>query len=147
MLAGFALLQPDRLTRYLMAGLIVPAALLLHDPATKDHFSVWSSYQQIEFTRFRMPDGEMVAANLLVNHVGYFYIVNLSPDFLARHPHAVAGAPEGDPFNLPFRFGKAAPSVLIMGAGAGNDAAAALRNGSRSVDAVEIDPEIKALGN
>jgi len=78
-LAGFALLQPDRLTRYLMAGLIVPAALLL--------------------------------------------------------------------FNLPFRFGKAAPSVLIMGAGAGNDAAAALRNGSRSVDAVEIDPEIKALGN
>jgi SAM-dependent methyltransferase len=146
-LAGFALLQPDRLTRYLMAGLIVPAVLLLHDPGTKDHFSVWSPYQQIEFTRFRMPDGEMVAANLLVNHVGYFYIVNLSPDFLARHPHAVQGVPEGDPFNLPFRFGKAAPSVLIVGAGAGNDAAAALRNGSRSVDAVEIDPEIKALGN
>src|SRR5437867_12469388 len=123
-----------------MASLIVPAALLLHDPATNDHFSIWSPYQQIEFTRIKLPDGEFVAANLFVNHVGYQYIVNLSPEFLARHPHVMGEPSEENHFNLPFRFGRAAPSVLIVGAGAGNDAAAALRNGSRFVDAVEIDP-------
>jgi SAM-dependent methyltransferase len=36
--------------------------------------------------------------------------------------------------------------VLILGAGTGNDAAAALRNGSPAVDAVEIDPAILQLG-
>src|SRR5207249_2414747 len=74
-LAGFALLQSERRDRYLMASLIVPAALLLHDSATNDHFSIWSPYQQIEFTRIKLPDGEFVAANLFVNHVGYQYIV------------------------------------------------------------------------
>ena len=145
-LAGFALLQSERRDRYLMASLIVPAALLLHDSATNDHFSIWSPYQQIEFTRIKLPDGEFVAANLFVNHVGYQYIVNLSPEFLARHPHVMGEPSEENHFNLPFRFGKATPSVLIVGAGAGNDAAAALRNGSRFVDAVEIDPAILALG-
>ena len=145
-LAGFALLQSERRDRYLMASLIVPAALLLHDSATNDHFSIWSPYQQIEFTRIKLPDGEFVAANLFVNHVGYQYIVNLSPEFLARHPHVMGEPNEENHFNLPFRFGKATPSVLIVGAGAGNDAAAALRNGSRFVDAVEIDPAILALG-
>ncbi len=33
-----------------------------------------------------------------------------------------------------------------MGAGAGNDAAAALRNGAGEVDAVEIDPVVYSLG-
>jgi SAM-dependent methyltransferase len=94
----------------------------------------------------KLPDGEFVAANLFVNHVGYQYIVNLSPDFLARHPHVLGEPNEENHFNLPFRFVKVAPSVLIVGAGAGNDAAAALRNGSRFVDAVEIDPAILALG-
>src|SRR2546426_9101683 len=36
--------------------------------------------------------------------------------------------------------------VLIVGAGTGNDTAAALRGGARHVDAVEIDPAIVALG-
>jgi SAM-dependent methyltransferase len=36
--------------------------------------------------------------------------------------------------------------VLIVGAGSGNDTAAALRNGAQHVDAVEIDPAIVNLG-
>lgn len=36
--------------------------------------------------------------------------------------------------------------VLVLGAGTGNDVAAALRAGAVHVDAVEIDPEILALG-
>jgi hypothetical protein len=37
-------------------------------------------------------------------------------------------------------------NVLIVGAGNGNDVAVALSEGARHVDAVEIDPEIQALG-
>jgi SAM-dependent methyltransferase len=145
-LAGFALLQPARRSRYLMASLIIPAVLLLHDPATKDRFTLWSPYQEIEVTRITLPDGELVAANLLVNHVGYQVIQNLATSFLARHPEITREVPESSSFDLPFRFVKLQPSVLIVGAGAGNDAAAAVRNGSRSIDAVEIDPAILALG-
>ena len=36
-------------------------------------------------------------------------------------------------------------TVLIVGAGTGNDVAAALRMGAERVDAVEIDPAIAAL--
>jgi SAM-dependent methyltransferase len=54
--------------------------------------------------------------------------------------------PEDNPYNLPFRFAKASPSVLIVGSGTGNDAAAAVRNRSSLIDAVEIDPAILQLG-
>ena len=37
-------------------------------------------------------------------------------------------------------------SVLVVGAGTGNDVAAALRHGARHVDAVEIDPAILHIG-
>ena len=37
-------------------------------------------------------------------------------------------------------------NVLVIGAGTGNDVAVALSEGSRHVDAVEIDPELVALG-
>ena len=48
-------------------------------------------------------------------------------------------------YDEPYRYG---PNrrVLILGAGTGNDVAAALRAGAEHVDAVEIDPVILALG-
>src|SRR5581483_1645637 len=49
-------------------------------------------------------------------------------------------------YNLPYRFYPHPQSVLIAGAGMGNDAAAALRNGSGHVTAVEIDPLIYRNG-
>jgi len=53
---------------------------------------------------------------------------------------------EDSPYNLPFRFAVASPSVLVVGAGSGNDVAGAIRGNSRSIDAVEIDPAILRLG-
>src|SRR5262249_29179082 len=41
---------------------------------------------------------------------------------------------------------KAPGQVLVVGAGTGNDVAAALRNGASAVTAVEIDPAIQKLG-
>jgi hypothetical protein len=54
--------------------------------------------------------------------------------------------PDESPYNLPFRFAEPAAKVMIVGSGTGNDVAAALRNDSRSVDAVEIDRAILQLG-
>jgi hypothetical protein len=42
--------------------------------------------------------------------------------------------------------GRTFPRVLIIGAGSGTDTALALAHGARSVDAVEIDPQIQAIG-
>ena len=47
---------------------------------------------------------------------------------------------------LPYRFKPAPDNVLIIGAGAGNDANGAIRGGAKSIDAVEIDPLIIRLG-
>src|SRR5262249_37363154 len=79
-------------------------------------------------------------------HVGYQTIVNLSEGFLARHRGLMNEKPEDNPYNLPFRFAKATPAVLILGAGTGNDAAAAILHGSFAVDTVKIDSTILDLG-
>ena len=49
-------------------------------------------------------------------------------------------------YELPFKTAKALDQVAIVGAGSGNDIAAALRNHAGHVDAVEIDPAIRDLG-
>ena len=48
-------------------------------------------------------------------------------------------------YEIPYTFLKPS-SVLILGAGAGNEAVVALRNGVREVTAVEIDPVFAMLG-
>jgi SAM-dependent methyltransferase len=48
-------------------------------------------------------------------------------------------------YELPYRFFRGG-DVLIVGAGTGNDVALALQHGAKTVDAVEIDPEIQKLG-
>jgi hypothetical protein len=50
-------------------------------------------------------------------------------------------------YELPYRvYGKPAQDVAIVGSGAGNDVAAALRLAAEHVDAIEIDPAILKLG-
>jgi spermidine synthase len=145
-LVGMALLQSHRGDTIRLAAAILPVVLLLVDPATPHHFNLWTPYQQIELVDENFPDGELTRALIRVNHTGYQFIANLSPDFLARHPQLLQEPQDENPYNLPFRFTSPNPSVLIVGSGAGNDVAAALRHQSRAVDAVEIDPKILDLG-
>jgi len=50
-------------------------------------------------------------------------------------------------YSQPYAAGKPPPkNVLIIGAGSGNDVAAALAAGAQHVDAVEIDPRIQEIG-
>jgi spermidine synthase len=144
--AGFALLQATAQDKMLVLSLLVPLGFLLHDPSSRDRYAIWTPYQQIEYTRAYAENGDFARGELKVNHTGYQAIVNLSADFLARHPKLLEEAPDENPYNMPFRLVEAAPSVLIVGSGTGNDVAAALRHHSSSVDAVEIDPAILAIG-
>ena len=145
-LASMALLQANRSDTIRIAAAVLPVAFLLFDPSTAHFFNLWTPYQQIEVAEKNFPDGEFFYADIRVNHTGYQTIANLSPDFLARHPKLLTEAPDENPYNVPFRFASPNPSVLIVGSGAGNDVAGALRNHSRAVDAVEIDPKILDLG-
>jgi spermidine synthase len=145
-LLGFAFLQSSRRDMWLVASLIVPLVLLLHGEAGPETKVVWTPYQQIQYTPEHTPDGEIFGGTMQVNHKFYQQIVNLSDEFLARHPGLMKEAPEENPYNMPFRFAAANPAVMIVGSGTGNDVAAALRHNSRLVDAVEIDPAILELG-
>jgi hypothetical protein len=145
-LLGIALLQANRSDGIRFAAAILPVAILLIDPSTPQHFNLWTPYQQIELEDEHFPNGELYRTEIRVNHTGYQVIVDLSPDFLARHPQMLRESPDENPYNLPFRFTPPNPNVLIVGSGTGNDVAAALRHQARHVDAVEIDPKILALG-
>jgi spermidine synthase len=143
---GFACLQTTIERRLLLGSLLIPLVLLLHEPSSHDHYSLWTPYQQIDFTRVYSSNGEMTAGMVQVNHIGYQFIVNLSSDFLGRHPGLVKEPLDENPYNVAFRFAAPAPAVMIVGSGTGNDVAAALRHDSSAVDAVEIDPAILAIG-
>jgi SAM-dependent methyltransferase len=51
-----------------------------------------------------------------------------------------------DYYELPYRIYGTPRDVAIVGSGAGNDVAAALRSGAEQVDAIEIDPAILMAG-
>lgn len=144
-LLGVAFLQSSRRDLAFVASLILPVVLLLHGEAGRDTQVLWTPYQQIQYTPERAADGEVYGGLMQVNHTSYQRIVNMSDEFLARHPGLVE-QPGESPYNLPFRFAPPAAKVLIVGSGTGNDVAAALRHDVRSVDAVEIDRAILELG-
>ena len=107
---------------------------------------LWSPYQKLTLTPQR-EGTELVAYELTTNDSYYQHIFNLSPEFVTRHPELFRNAPvEWNAYNIPYRFYAHPASVLVLGAGTGNDVAAALRNGAGRVVAVEIDPLILELG-
>jgi hypothetical protein len=78
-------------------------------------------------------DGELLGGyNVRVNRVGYQKIAGPSLGFLVRHAGLLKEAIDESPYSVAFRF---APP-----------AATALRNGSRAIGAVEIEPAIWRLG-
>jgi SAM-dependent methyltransferase len=84
--------------------------------------------------------------HILVNYDGFQMIQPFGPQFTDGVPEAVRSSYNRH-YNLPFRLSRRpVETVLILGGGTGNDAAAALRNGAKRVDVVEIDPVIADLG-
>lgn len=82
-----------------------------------------------------------------VNHTFYQNMLDLSDQFKKAHPALFPPeALQYDHYDVAYRFAERADDVLIVGAGSGNDAAGALRNGARHIDAIEIDPSIIMAG-
>jgi SAM-dependent methyltransferase len=90
---------------------------------------IWSPYYQVRFK----PRYLSIDVNNL-GHQGMLRVDRAGPAYLL--PHLLDRDAGGPPFG----------DVLIVGAGSGNDVAAALSQGARHVDAVEIDPVIHELG-
>ncbi len=107
---------------------------------------LWSPYQKLSLIPLMLGD-DTVRYLVNTNDSWYQQWVDLRPESVAKHPELTADLPvQYHQYNLPYRFYQNPPSVLIAGAGGGNDAAAAIRNGAGHVTAVEIDPLIRAYG-
>jgi spermidine synthase len=99
----------------------------------------WSPYQKLAVT-----DLGNQQYRIDVNNEGFMGMGNARPEFLANHPE-LAITYQGN-YESPFLFARNVNRVLVIGSGAGDDVAAALRAGAGQVDAVEIDPLISTIG-
>ncbi|MBV9342182.1 MAG: hypothetical protein JO159_15020, partial [Acidobacteria bacterium] len=119
---------------------------LLSIPPPQGAQTYWSPYQKL--TLGTWGTGQQVLGYYLnTNDTWYQQILDLSPQFVDSHPQLFQSVPiEWNAYNVPYHFYRHPSSVLILGAGMGNDVAAALRNGAGEVTAVEIDPLILKLG-
>ncbi len=126
----------------LLAGLIAAAVALvtLAWPVSPAWQKIYSPYQLLEVGRNSRGLMSIRAAGLYYQRVWD----------LSRSNHNVETAPDlkaiRDYYELPYRVYGQPKTVAVVGAGTGNDVAAALRRGSEHVDAIEIDPAILLLG-
>jgi SAM-dependent methyltransferase len=132
--------------RWATVGVFAACCALLALLPTDSGTVYWSPYQKLALSPVDQ-GGERIAYGLTTNNSWYQRIIDLSDDFLARHPDLLGGVPRAlSSYDLPYRFSEKPSSVLVLGSGMGNDVAAALRNGAGRVTAVEIDPVILELG-
>ena len=102
--------------------------------------AMWSPYYKIQLRKLNQN-----VVQLQVNHDYHQLILDLSPEATRNDQLLKMWKLTYDcPYLLPGI--RKLKSVLILGAGTGNDVAAALRNGAERVDAVELDPMIYQLG-
>lgn len=120
------------------AALLAVILLALRSPNGKAIY--WSPYQKLSV--IDVGDQQYWVD---VNNESYMTIANVTPEYMARNPQ-LAGIYQDSSYDSPFRFAASTNRVLVVGSGAGNDVAAALRHGAARVDAVEIDPLISTLG-
>ena len=117
----------------------------------------WSPYYRIHWEAYptvKTSDGRVLDIGAKGYFNGFFYFDAL--DFrLAREPQAGILHPGNVPiplslalehYSIPYRVKPTPATVLVLGGGPGNDAAAALMNGAGHVTVVEIDPIVVAMG-
>jgi spermidine synthase len=122
------------------AGSVVLALAVLEWPVEPNWQRIYSPYQLLEVGR-----GEQ--GLLWIRAAGHYYqkVFDFSRPAQVAQPNAAVATARAY-YDLPYRIISRPASVAVVGAGAGNDVAAALRAGTRRVDAIEIDPAILLLG-
>lgn len=126
-----------------MLGLVLLPAMRGEPPGTLE--TMWSPYQKLTLHREATArPGDHV---IWVNGTGYQGIIDLSDAQVARHPDAFPEELRGyGQYDLPARLRPGARRTLVVGSGAGNDVAGALRRGAAGVTAVDVDPAIVEFG-
>jgi spermidine synthase len=99
---------------------------------------IYSPYQLIE----RSYGKQSLSAILAAGHY-YQNLLDLSPEAQAAYP---GRRQQARYYEMPERLRPSPGRVAVVGAGTGNDVAAALRMGAKHVDAIEIDPAILEVG-
>jgi SAM-dependent methyltransferase len=124
---------PRRRKLHALGGLVVLATVAWadwpSDPKGVATEVVWSPYYQV---RFKLRHLSIDVNN--IGHQGMQRVDLYGAGYYA--PYLLNRDAGGKPFD----------DVLIIGAGSGNDVSAALANGVKHVDAVEIDPVINGIG-
>ena len=132
----FGVRRPQTLTTGVVAAFVTLAALAW--PTNPPGHRVYSPYQMLEFGY-----GDKGLMN--IRAAGHYY----------QRVHNFSRAPQSDNpqdrrirnyYDLAYRLPGSHAEVAIIGAGAGNDVAAALRGGATRVAAIEIDPAIQQAG-
>lgn len=128
---------------FVSAGVAIAAAALSVRGA------LYSPYNRIDVTpnRIRHSDGlDSRDWNVRVNRDFHQEILDLSVPTVQASPSDSMRRGMHEIYELPFRVQGEGKSALVVGAGTGNDVAAALRLGYREVVSVDIDPRILRLG-
>lgn len=141
--AGYLVALRSRPGVLLLAVPVLGAAIFL--VARDDRSYLWSPYYKVKVVPIRpgQPLDSPLGFSLDVNEDYHQNAVNLSDASIME-----AADLQGwrGMYDTPYRYAARKARVLVLGAGTGNDVAAALRNGAGHVDAVEIDPAIAELG-
>ncbi len=147
-LLGFLALAPFFLRQRWAWVVFALTVLAMAVPSQQTQHTYWSPYYRITLAAVPPPSGwpRPAAYFVDVNHDYHQKILDLSPEFVARFPDAQPNKSGLATYELPYRLVPHPGRVLVVGAGTGNDVAAALRHGATHVDAVEIDPFILRLG-
>jgi len=139
--AGLAFFQlRSRSARLFASTSAIACVMLAGWPVTPLTQTIYSPYQLIE--KSVQPNGLM---GLLISGSYYQKVFDLSLGNANREAAPGLRKIVGY-YELPFKTAATLDQVAIVGAGSGNDIAAALRNKAGHVDAVEIDPAIRDLG-
>jgi hypothetical protein len=128
----------DRWWRLVPSGIIVAVALVL--VATADPGSRWSPYYKVETEPILNRQGVPVGSQIQVDNFRIQDALEFGPALEASAHRAWVPY-----YEIPYHLIRPG-SVLILGAGAGNESVMALRHGATEIVAVEIDPVIADLG-
>lgn len=117
---------------------VVTAVVVLVWPVDPAWQRVYSPYQLIEL-------GHSTEGLTLIRAAGHYFqrVHDLSP---AKGPEDPGRRRTRSYYDLPYLMHSKPADVAVVGAGSGNDVAAALRAGVARVDAIEIDPAVLMTG-
>lgn len=157
--AGLLALADDRHDRTIILvsaiGIIALATPKVAYQPYEGPTTFWSPYQKLTLSLIHPREPHHARGYYLeVNNVGYMGLLNLDDEWRASASAMLSEKQEFnaedllylDQYTLPFAFAREKDQILLIGAGAGNDAAGAIRAGAKTIDAVEIDPTILRIG-